>query len=104
LREFLFVFLFVAPFFLSFEGYKMYLPHEPGSSLFKYGVALLNALVLSKVILIGELAGLGRYSEHKPLIIPQFSRRECLPCFMFSFTCWNTLSMTWFTGKHCCIQ
>jgi hypothetical protein len=69
LREFLFVFLFIAPLFLSFEGYRIYLLHEPGSSLFKYGVALLNALVLSKVILLGEMAGLARYSEHKPLII-----------------------------------
>src|SRR6516164_4019447 len=68
-KEFLIVFLFLAPFFLSFEGFKISLLHEPGNSLFKYGLALLNALVLSKVILIGELVGLGKKSEHKPLII-----------------------------------
>ena len=68
-KEFLIVTLFLAPFFLSFEGFKISLLHEPGNSLFKYGIALLNALVLSKVILIGELVGLGKKSEHKPLIV-----------------------------------
>jgi hypothetical protein len=68
-KEFLIVFLFLAPFFLSFEGFKISLLHEPGNSLFKYGLALINALVLSKVILIGELVGLGKKSEHKPLIV-----------------------------------
>ena len=69
LNEFLIVFIFVAPFFLSFEAYRIYLLHEPGHRLFRYGMALLNAVVLSKVILIGELAGLGKISEHKRLII-----------------------------------
>jgi hypothetical protein len=68
-KEFLIVSLFLAPFFLSFEGFKISLLHEPGNSLFKYGLALLNALVLAKVILIGELVGLGRKSEHRPLIL-----------------------------------
>jgi hypothetical protein len=68
-KEFLIVSLFLAPFFLAFEGFKISLVHEPGNSLFKYGIALLNALVLSKIILMGELIGLGKKSERKPLIV-----------------------------------
>ncbi len=70
LTEYLLVFLFVAPFLLSFEAFRINLLHEPGNRLFEYGTALVNALVLSKMILIGELVGLGKRSEHKPLIVP----------------------------------
>jgi hypothetical protein len=69
LAEFLWVFLFLAPFFLSFETYRIYLLHESGNKLFDYGTVLINALVLSKVILIGQAARLGHRSEKKPLIV-----------------------------------
>ena len=35
---------------------------------FAYGTALINALVLSKVILIGEYMGLGKRHEARPLV------------------------------------
>ncbi|HEY7390364.1 MAG TPA: hypothetical protein VH640_17745 [Bryobacteraceae bacterium] len=69
ITELLIVFLFVAPFFLSFEAYRIYLLHEPGNMLFEYGAALVSALALSKIILTGQLFGLGKRSEHQPLII-----------------------------------
>jgi hypothetical protein len=67
LREFLTVFLFLAPFFASFATYRIYL--KGGSELLALGLAMVNALVLAKIILIGEIARLGRRSENKPLLV-----------------------------------
>jgi hypothetical protein len=69
LKEFLVVFLILAPFVVSFAIYRMYLAGQPGSELYYYGTALMNALLLSKIILTGEIAGLGKRSDNKPLII-----------------------------------
>jgi hypothetical protein len=68
ITEFLTVFLFVAPFLLSLEAYRIFLLHEPGK-LFEYLAALANALVLSKIVLMGQLFGVGKRSEHQPLLI-----------------------------------
>jgi hypothetical protein len=70
MREFFVVFLFLAPFFISFATYRMYLVHESRSALFQYGTALVNALVLAKIILIGQIAGLGKRTESLPLVVP----------------------------------
>jgi hypothetical protein len=35
-----------------------------------YGIALIEALVLAKIILLGQAARLGRKHEDKPLIVP----------------------------------
>ena len=67
-RELLTVFLFLAPFFVSFATYRVYL--TGGSELLALGTSLVNALVLAKIILIGEIAKLGRRSENKPLLVP----------------------------------
>jgi hypothetical protein len=67
-REFLKVFLFVAPFFCAFATYRMLLLDQFEEKYFAYGTAFVNALVLSKIILLGEYLRLGKRLEHKPLI------------------------------------
>jgi hypothetical protein len=84
-REFLDVFLFLAPFVISFAIYQSYLTIGEADSLFVYGAALVNALVLSKIILIGELLGLGRRSEAKPLIVPSLHKAVVFSLFYLSF-------------------
>ena len=69
LKEFLFVFLLLAPFFASFATYRIYVVGESADGYFNYGTALVNALVLSKIILIGDLAKLDKSSEHRRLIV-----------------------------------
>ena len=68
LGEFLKIFLFLAPLFCAFSTYRMLLLDQFGEKYFAYGAALFNALVLSKIILIGEYLRLGKWQEHKPLI------------------------------------
>ena len=70
IKEFLTVFLFLAPFFFSFAAYGMYVARSLGHPYFQYGAALLNALVLAKIVLIGEQTGLGRRFEKLPLVVP----------------------------------
>jgi hypothetical protein len=68
LREFLAVFLFLAPLFCAFSAYRMLLLDQFKEESFEYGGAFLNALVLSKIILIGEYLRLGKRHENRPLI------------------------------------
>ena len=69
MEEYLVVCLLLAPFFVSFVTFRMFLTGGSGNKFFAYGTALFNALVLGKIILIGELARLGKSSESKPLIV-----------------------------------
>jgi hypothetical protein len=71
MSEYFVVCLLLAPFFLSFGIYRVHLVGA-GDKSWPYAIAvataLFNALVLGKVILIGDLAKLGRRFENKPLI------------------------------------
>jgi hypothetical protein len=69
-REFFTVFLFLAPWFLAFSTYRILLLKRFADEPFEYGTGLLNALILSKVILTGEYLQLGKRQENKPLIYP----------------------------------
>ena len=66
--EFLRIFLYLAPFFCAFATYRMLLLDQFEEKYFAYGAALVNALVLSKIILLGEHLRLGKRQEHKPMI------------------------------------
>lgn len=85
LKEFLSVFVFVAPFFISFASYRIYVSGEHGNVYFDYGKALVNALVLSKVILLGELARLGKKSENKKLSISTCHKAALFTLFYLAF-------------------
>src|ERR1700692_1746850 len=63
-------FLYLAFFFGAFAWYRRLVLAEYGISYLHYGTALVEALVLAKVILIGDALHLGRKLEEKPLIIP----------------------------------
>lgn len=66
--EFLTIFSFLAPLFLAFSTYRMLLLKEFTGGSFEYGAALVTALLLSKIILMGEYLQLGKRYERWPLI------------------------------------
>jgi hypothetical protein len=68
LGEFLRIFLFLAPLFCAFATYRMAMLEKFGGKYFAYVAALVNALLLSKIILIGEDLKLGKRHECKPLL------------------------------------
>ena len=67
-KEITLVFLYLALFFCALATYSMLLLEKFEISYFTYGAALLNALVITKIILIGEAVHFGKKHEAKPLI------------------------------------
>jgi|SRR5215469_7705071 len=63
-------FVYLAIVFGLFAWYRRLILAEYEIKYLKYGVAIIEALILAKVILIGDLLGLGREFKNKPLIYP----------------------------------
>jgi len=66
-KEITYVFLYLAAFFCALATYSMLLLEKFEISYFTYGAALLNALIITKIISIGEAVHFGRKHEAKPL-------------------------------------
>jgi hypothetical protein len=84
-RELFAVFVYLAFFFCALATYSTLLLHEFHVSYFAYGTALLNALIMSKVILLGEAAHLGRKHEGKPLIVAAVFKAFLFALLMAAF-------------------
>lgn len=72
LKLFFFISLYLFVFLGSFTLYRRLIVAEAGSAYVHYGIALVEALVIAKVILLGKMFGLGRRFEDRPLIVPVF--------------------------------
>ena len=62
--------LYMAIFFGAFSTYRRLLLAHHGIGYEDYGIAVIRALVLGKVVLVAETLRLGQRFEEKPLIIP----------------------------------
>jgi hypothetical protein len=62
--------IYMAIFFGAFSSYRRFLLAHYGISYGEYGISVIRALVLSKVVLIAEALHLGRGYEDKPLVVP----------------------------------
>ena len=62
--------LYMAIFFGAFSTYRRLLLAHHGISYEDYGVAVIRALVLGKVVLVAETLRLGRGYEQWPLVVP----------------------------------
>lgn len=63
-------FVYLAFFFGFFTWYRRLILAEYQISYLNYGVSVIEALVLAKVIMVGVALRLGRWLEDKPLIFP----------------------------------
>ncbi len=63
-------FVYLAAVFSAFTLYRRLVLERYLVSYLHYGIALIEALVLAKIVLLGEAARLGRKYEGKALIIP----------------------------------
>jgi hypothetical protein len=79
------IFLYLAFFFCALATYSMLLLKEFRVSYFTYGFALINALVIAKVILIGEYAHLGKKHEAKPLLLAAIYKALLFTLLVFAF-------------------
>jgi hypothetical protein len=62
--------LYMAVFFGVFTSYRRLLLAHYGVSYEDYGVSIIRALVLGKVVLVAEALRLGRGFEGQPLLVP----------------------------------
>jgi len=69
LIEYWITFLYLALFFGTYTWYRRLVLAEYRISYLHYGVAIIEALVLAKVILVGRALEIGRELEDKPLIL-----------------------------------
>lgn len=86
-KELLYVFLYLAFFFCALATYTMLLLKEYDVSYWNYAFALINALVIAKVILIGQVVHLGERYEARPLLFSAFWKAFvfCLLALAFHF-------------------
>jgi hypothetical protein len=85
LREFALISLYLAFFFCAIATYSLLLLNQFHVSYFIYGTALINALVMAKVILIGEYAHLGKKHESKPLFQSALYKALLFSVLVFGF-------------------
>lgn len=84
-QEFVGIFLYLAFFFCSLATYSMLLLNKFHVYYYNYGEALINALVIAKVILIGEYARLGKKHETKPLLLSATYKAFLFGLLVFAF-------------------
>jgi len=72
--------------FAAFTQYRRFLLAAHDITYTNYGFAVIEALVLAKVIMIGEVARLGRGLERKPLIYPTLYKTVVFTLFVAVFT------------------
>jgi hypothetical protein len=63
-------FAYLVVFFGVFAWYRRFILAEYRISYLNYGAAIIEALILAKVILLGDFLGLSRGFEKKPLVYP----------------------------------
>src|SRR5208283_4026979 len=63
-------FVYLAFFFVMFTSYRRLILAEYQISYLHYGISIIQAMILAKVVMVGDILRLGRRLENKPLIFP----------------------------------
>jgi hypothetical protein len=84
-KELLVIFLYLALFFCAFTTYRKLVMKEMGISYFHYGFALIKALVLAKVILLGRCVRFANVFDDRPLIVPTLYKVILFSFFVLAF-------------------
>lgn len=70
MRLLLIITAYLGVLFCAFLTYRRLISREFGISSFHYGFALIEALIIAKVILIGKALGLGKHEKGRALLVP----------------------------------
>jgi hypothetical protein len=98
-REMLLIFLYLALFFCSFTTYRGLVLDEFGISAFNYGFALVKALVLAKVILLGQHVRFARIFDDRPLIFSALYKVVVFSLFTLAFEVLEHIVGGFYHGK-----
>jgi len=85
IAEWIAISVYLGFFFCAMATYRMILVNDFRDAWFNYSAALINALVIAKVILIGELAHVGRRSEKRPLLFSAIYKSLAYGLLVFAF-------------------
>jgi hypothetical protein len=77
--------IYLAVFFAAFAWYRRFILAEYQISYLNYGSAIIESLILAKVILLGDFLGLGKGFEGKPLIYGTIYKSIVFACFVGLF-------------------
>lgn len=91
--------LYLWVFLGSFTIYRRLIIGEAGSAYLHYGIALVEALIIAKVILIGKLFGFSRRFEDRALIVPVLYKSFLFGALVFLFGIVERLVEGWFHHK-----
>jgi hypothetical protein len=78
-------FVYLALVFFAFTSYRRLILAEYQVSYLHYGIAVIEAAVLAKIILLGEAARIGRKHEDKPLIVPTLHKTIVFAIWVIGF-------------------
>ena len=82
--------------FAAFTQYRRFILATHDITYANYGFAVIEALILAKVIMIGEVARLCRGLENKPLIYPTLYKTVVFTLFVAVFTvCEHLIKGLW---------
>ena len=84
-KEFVVIFLYLTFFLCAVGTYRMLLLNDFRDAYLNYGFALINALVIGKVILIGEYAHLGKKYETRYLLFSSIYKAFLFSLLVFAF-------------------
>lgn len=85
LLEFLAISLYLAVFLSALVNYRRIVLAEVGISYAHYGYALVEALILGKLILVGEALRLGRTDARRPLLVAALVKSLWFGAFVLAF-------------------
>jgi len=85
MKELLIIFSYLAFFFCALTTYSMLLLNEYHVKYWNYAFALINALVITKVIMIGEYAKVGRKYESSAVIFSAIWKAFVFSWLVFGF-------------------
>ncbi len=83
--ELAWIFLYLAFFFSSLEIYSALLLKDFHVKYLNFGFAVINALVIAKVILLGEYARVGKRYEDRPLMLSAGYKALLFVLLVFAF-------------------
>ena len=83
----------------SFTIYRRLVLAETGISYLHYGIALVEALIIAKVVLIGRVFGYGRRFEDAPLALPVLYKSVMFALLVLGFAVVEHLVSAWYHQK-----
>lgn len=98
-KTMLILFVYLSLFFGAFTMYGRLMLAEYGIAYLQYGYNFIEALVLSKVILLGQFLRLGERFNNRPLIVPTLYKTLWFSGLILVFSILEHLIGGWLHGK-----